>query len=200
MPHYFSEDNHTLKSNPQEIAFRAYETDFTCTTDHGVFAKGGLDRGTAVLLKYLDVWQGVQSVLDLGCGWGAIGIVLAKVHDLSVDMTDVNPRALELAEANVLVNDVRANVFHSDGYEQIDKQYDLIVTNPPIRIGKQRLYELLDGAVDHLTEEGSLVFVINKKHGADSALKHVKTVYKSVEILGRQKGFQVIKCKKHLTT
>jgi len=200
MPHYFSEDNHTLKSNPQAIAFRAYETDFTCTTDHGVFAKGGLDRGTAVLLKYLDVPGGTRNVLDLGCGWGAIGIVLGKVFDLAVDMTDVNPRALELTRANLAANDVTADVFQSDGYERINKQYDLIVTNPPIRIGKQRLYELLDGAGDHLTEDGSLVFVINKKHGADSALKHVKTVYESVEILGRQKGFQVIKCKKHLTT
>jgi len=196
MPHYFSEDNDTLKSNPQEIAFRVYETDFRCVTDHGVFAKDGLDRGTEVLLKYLDVPASTNVALDLGCGYGTIGLVLGKVFNCDVDMVDVNQRAIDLSLLNTTKNGVKAHVFYSNGFEHISRKYDLIVTNPPIRIGKQNMYKLLQDARDYLTENGSLTFVMNKKHGALSAIRFVESVYQFVEVLGKAKGFYVITCRK----
>lgn len=196
MPHYFSEDNDTLKSNPKEIAFRVHNTDFLCVTDIGVFAKDQLDRGTKVLLQYVQVADTVQSVLDLGCGYGAIGLVIGKLYQKDVDMVDVNKRAITLAKTNVLKNGIQAHVFYSDGFQEITQSYDLIVSNPPIRVGKKKLYALLEGAWHHLRDDGSFVFVINKKHGAESAINYVKKKYSSVEILGRKKGFLVITCKK----
>lgn len=196
MPHYFSEDNDTLKSNPKEIAFRVHNTDFSCTTDHGVFAKDGLDRGTEVLLKYLEVDPDYTTALDLGCGYGTIGLVLGKVFQLDVDMVDINKRAIDLSIQNSIHNEVKTNVFYSDGFEKISKNYNLIVTNPPIRVGKQKVYQLLENAKNYLTENGTLVFVINKKHGAISAIKYVETIYQAVEIVGKDKGFYVVACKK----
>jgi len=195
MPHYFSEDNDTLKSNPKEIAFRVHGTNFTCFTDHGVFAKDGLDRGTYVLLQYLKVDSSMIHALDLGCGYGSIGLVLAKTFGLTVDMVDVNQRAIDLSNQNAAINGVNVRVFYSQGFEQITKTYDLIVTNPPIRIGKQHMYKLFEDAKNHLTKNGELVFVINKKHGALSAIKYVETLYQNVEIIGKSKGFFVISCK-----
>lgn len=196
MSHYFTNNDKTLKSNPQVIAFRVHDTDFFCTTDHGVFSKDSLDRGTSVLLKHLPVDDAVQTALDLGCGYGPIGLVLNRVYGLHVDMVDVNERALSLAAKNITRNHATARVFSSDGFEDVQDSYDLIVSNPPIRVGKEKLYELLSGAVHHLHDDGSFVFVINKKHGAKSALAYVETIYTSVEVIGKDKGFYVITCKK----
>jgi 16S rRNA (guanine1207-N2)-methyltransferase len=196
MPHYFSEDNHTLKSNPKTIAFRVHNEDYSCLTDHGVFAKDGLDRGTSVLLKFLEIPSDAKTALDLGCGYGAIGLVLAKHYALDVDMIDINKRAVELSTKNVESNQVQATVFHSDGFDSVTKTYDVIVSNPPIRIGKQPLYDLFKQAKDYLQEGGEFTFVINKKHGAQSALAFVQSVYDTVTVVGKQKGFYVITCKK----
>jgi 16S rRNA (guanine1207-N2)-methyltransferase len=136
-----------------------------------------------------------KTALDLGCGYGSIGLVLNKVFGLEVDMIDVNDRAIELAKANIETNHVQATIFHSDGFNQIQKSYDLIVSNPPIRVGKTKLYELLSETKNHLNVGGNFTFVINKKHGAESALKHVQSIYQKVAILGKDKGFYVITCK-----
>lgn len=195
MTHYFSEDNNTLKSNPQMIAFSVNNTPMKFKTDHGVFSKNNLDRGTEVLLSFLQVEEGTKTVLDLGCGYGTVGVYINKKYDLDVDMVDINQRAIELSIHNVELNEAEANVFKSDGFKSIDKLYDLIITNPPIRIGKELIYGFFNDAVSHLNENGSLILVINKKHGADSAIKYLKTIYNTVNIMGKKRGFWVIKCK-----
>jgi 16S rRNA (guanine1207-N2)-methyltransferase len=196
MSHYFTKSDSTLKSNPKRIAFRAHNEDITCITDHGVFAKDGLDRGTNVLLQYLTIESSAKTALDLGCGYGPIGITLAKAYDLAVDMTDVNQRALDLATQNLALNNVKATVLESDGFTALTKVYDLIVTNPPIRVGKETLYSLLSSTKDHLQPNGSMWFVINKKHGAESALRFIQTVFETVTVVGKHKGFYVIQCRK----
>ncbi|AIO18057.1 Ribosomal RNA small subunit methyltransferase C [Candidatus Izimaplasma bacterium HR1] len=195
MPHYFSEDNNTLKSNPLEVAFRVNDTDLKFQTDYGVFSKSGLDRGTRVLFDYLEVLDNEQSVLDLGCGYGVIGIYIAKSHQLSVDMVDVNKRALELSEKNSILNKVDTNVYMSDGFSNVEKKFDLIITNPPIRAGKKVYYKFFSDSVNYLNEGGRFYVVINKKHGAMSAIKYLESIYESVEILGKKKGFHVLLCK-----
>ncbi len=196
MPHYFSEDNNTLKSNPKEIAFRVNGIDLKMMTDNGVFAKDGFDRGTKVLLDFAEFDENMESVLDLGCGYGVIGVYLSKKYDVFVDMIDVNKRAIELANENVLKNNAKGNSFYSEGYSEINKKYDCIITNPPIRVGKKVMYQLLDDAKNYLCDEGRLLLVINKKHGALSAIKHLKEIYSFVDILGKDKGFHVVLCKK----
>ena len=197
MPHYFSENDHTIKSNPKEIAFRVNGTPLKFKTDHGIFAKDGFDRGTKVMLDFYKPDRSqIRTALDLGCGYGVVGIYLNKVFDMIVDMVDINERAVKLCSENVVINHTKATVFKSDGYQNIDKKYDLIMTNPPIRVGKEKMYELLSGAVEYLNDNGLLVLVINKKHGALSAIKYLEKIYKTVETLGRDKGFYVLACRK----
>ncbi|MCK5761693.1 MAG: class I SAM-dependent methyltransferase [Candidatus Izimaplasma sp.] len=195
MVHYFSENNDNLKSNPQVIAFSVKNTPLKFNTDNGVFSKSYFDRGTEILLKYLVVKESFKSALDLGCGYGVIGIYLNKAFDLSVDMVDINKRAVNLTESNIELNNVKANVFLSNGFENIENKYDLIITNPPIRAGKEIVYRFFEDAAKHLNEDGEFYLVINKKHGAQSALTRLKTIYGEVEIINKKKGFNVIKCK-----
>ncbi len=199
MVHYFSEDNDNLKSNPQVIAFSVNNISFKFNTDSGVFSKNNFDRGTQILLKYLVVNKSHKTALDLGCGYGVIGIYLNKVYNLKIDMVDINKRAVQLSKSNVELNGTTADVFISDGFESITSKYDLIVTNPPIRAGKEIIYRFFENAAKYLNPDGEFYLVINKKHGADSALKKLNSIYRSVEIVNRKKGFQVIKCKNQLT-
>ncbi len=195
MVHYFSEDNDNLKSNPQVIAFSVNNTPLKFNTDNGVFSKSNFDRGTEILLKYLVVKESFKKALDLGCGYGVIGIYLNKAHNIRVDMVDINKRAVELSKSNVLLNETSAKVFSSDGFENISEKYDLIVTNPPIRAGKEVIYRFFEDAINFLNKDGEFYLVINKKHGADSAIKRLESIYKHVVIVNKKKGFNVIKCK-----
>lgn len=194
MAHYFSENNDTLKSNPQVIAFSVNNTPLKFSTDNGVFSKKGLDRGTEVLLKYLEVGPSVFNALDLGCGYGVVGIYLNKAFKVQVDMVDINLRAIELAKKNVELNQAIANVFQSDGFEKVSKKYDLIVTNPPIRAGKEIIYKFYEDTAKHLNKNGCFYLVINKKHGADSTFMKLKEVYREVRLIDRKKGFHVYRC------
>ena len=199
MTHYFSEKNETLKSNPQKIAFRVKNTPLEFITDHGVFSKDAFDRGTEVLLHYVEVRDTFTSALDLGCGYGVVGVYLNKVYGLEVDMVDINERALNLAKQNIELNHTKGNVFKSNGLSEVTNMYDMIITNPPIRAGKETIYRFFEESYKHLKDEGVLYVVINKKHGAESANRKLKSIYKSVNLVGRQKGFQVFECKKSLT-
>lgn len=195
MSHYFTKKHDTIKSNPLEIAFRVHEEDFTMMSDDGVFSKTSLDRGTAVLLDLYRPSKHIKTGLDLGCGYGVIGIVMHKLYNIQFDMVDVNDRALYLAEENNNRYRTENTVFYSDGFERIEQTYDLIISNPPIRIGKEALYQLFSKSKEYLAPKGEFVIVINKKHGALSAENHLKTVFQEVEIMGKRKGFYVFQCK-----
>ena len=131
--------------------------------------------------------------LDVGCGYGTLVIILSSFFNLDVDMIDVNKRAVHLAVMNLKENDVSARAFYSNVYENVDKKYDIIVTNPPIRAGKDIVYKILFGARDYLVLGGALYFVINKDQGAKSVIKDLSAVA-SVTVLKKNKGFFVIKC------
>jgi 16S rRNA (guanine1207-N2)-methyltransferase len=196
MDHYFSEHNNNLKSNPKVIAFSVNNTPLKFKTDHGVFSKGSFDRGTNVLLDYLVVNDEVQSILDLGCGYGVIGIYLKKAYDREVVMVDINNRAVELSRENTTLNNVETTVIQSDGFANIDNKFDLIVFNPPIRAGKEVIYKLFEDSINYLTDYGEITIVINKKHGANSAINKLMDIYGNAEIIGKNKGFHVVRCKK----
>ncbi len=191
MSFYFTNDD-SLKSNQKKIDAIINETSFSFWSDNGVFSKNGLDFGTRTLLENLEKITG--DVLDLGCGWGPIGIYIAKKYDLKVDMIDVNLRSIELAKKNGNLNKVKINVFESDGFQNIKKKYDYIVTNPPIRVGKKILYDLLFTAQQYLKENGQLWLVINKDQGAKSLISDLQKAY-TVEVVCKNKGFFIIKAK-----
>jgi len=196
MSHYYDAKQDDVKSNPKRVAFNFRNIEFSFKTDHGTFSKDHIDSATAFLLDNIDP-KDAKSMLDLGCGYGTIGIVLNKLFGFITTMVDVNERALKLAEENVKLNHAEATILNSDGFVELsNQQFDLIISNPPIRIGKEKLYKLFDEAHDHLRTGGRMFLVMHKKHGALSAIEHLKTRY-TVSLVNKQKGFHVIECKKH---
>ena len=189
MNHYFT-NNENIKSEEKNIKVKIKDTEFVFTVDNGVFSKKGLDFGTRTLLENIPALHG--QVLDFGCGYGPIGIYIKKTNDVEVDMIDINKRSVNLAKKNALLNKVEVNVFESDIYSNIDKKYDFIITNPPIRIGKQKLYEILFNATNYLKENGEMWLVINKDQGAKSVVKDLEGTYE-VEVITKNKGFYIIK-------
>lgn len=176
---------------------RAFTTDFlgarmTFMTDAGVFSKGEIDKGTQLLLQYLPKLSG--PVLDLGCGWGAIGVTLLKtMPGTELTLADVNTRALELARENLRLNGVTAEVIESDGFSGLSgRRFSAVVTNPPIRAGKDVIYHMFAQSREHLLDGGALYLVIRKQQGADSALKYLKTLFPVAQVLKKSAGFDVI--------
>ena len=159
-----------------------------------MFSRGEVDYGTQVLLRALPEEMSGR-VLDLGCGWGAVGVSLAKRYPACrVTMSDVNRRALELSEKNAKANGVSVQIVESDGLENVPGSFDCIITNPPIRAGKQVIYKMFSDSADRLTENGQLFLVIRKQQGAESALKYLKTIFSEVDAIEKSGGFWVIRC------
>lgn len=195
MGQYFDNDN-SIKSNIVKHDIDILNKNFTFFTDNGVFSKNKLDYGTRFLLEVLTTENIGDKVLDVGCGYGPIGIYISKVFNSHVDMIDVNKRAVHLCQMNIKENNVNCNAFVSDCYEKVDDFYDTIITNPPIRAGKKIIYEIVMNACNHLIENGVLYIVIRKDQGAKSMISDLKKIY-NVEVLDKSKGFFVIKCKKY---
>lgn len=133
----------------------------------------------------------------MGCGYGTIGVVLKKLFpECSIDCVDVNPRAVELTALNSQKNDCEIEAYVSDGFQQVNKSFDYVITNPPIRAGKKVIYQMFEDAYKHLNKDGSLIAVIRRKQGAESALNKFQEVFHNCEILARDKGYWVIKSTK----
>lgn len=194
MAHYFENDD-TLKSKERQILVKINNINFSFLTDYGVFSKNGLDFGTRTLLETLDTSKISGKVLDFGCGYGPIGIYIAKTTNGEVHMIDINRRVLGLARKNVSLNHVNVNIYESNIYEKVTEQFDYIISNPPIRVGKEILYKILFEAKEHLKENGELWIVVNKDQGAKSLVKDLEKEY-SVEIKNKKKGFYIIQCLK----
>lgn len=191
MAQYF--DNVLLPSEIQTFSVKILNTTLTFSTDRGVFSKNKLDFGTRVLLENLPLNEFEGRVLDVGCGYGPIGLYLASTTDCQVDMCDVNRRALHLAKMNAKANHLSVSIFESDCYSNVTEKYHVIISNPPIRAGKKIVYEILMGAKDYLISGGMLFCVIHKDQGAKSTISELEKLY-DVTILEKNKGFFVIKC------
>lgn len=189
MSHYFTNDD--IKSNEQKKKVIINNHEFIFTTDNGVFSKKGLDFGTRTLLETLEVNKMKGKVLDFGCGYGPIGIYLALNQELEVHMIDINRRSLELARKNVDLNHVNVTIYESDIYSNVHCKFDYIVSNPPIRVGKKILYQILFEAKNYLNKNGELWIVVNKNQGAKSLIKDLEQAYK-VEIKNKVSGFYII--------
>lgn len=168
---------------------------FTFLTDSGVFSKKMVDYGSQVLLNTLNFEKG-KTLLDLGCGYGPLGISLAKVQDVKPTMVDINNRAIDLAKQNAQKNGVEADIFQSNIYEKVNGTFDYIISNPPIRAGKQVVHTIISESINYLKVGGNLTIVIQKKQGAPSAKAKMEEVFGNVEILKRDKGYYILRSEK----
>ena len=192
MGQYF--ENTKLPSKIVKTEARVLGNDFIFCTDNGVFSKDGLDFCSRLLLESIPLEAVGGKVLDMGCGYGVLGIVLNKILSCEVDMVDVNLRALHLCDLNIKENKcTNIKVFESNCYEKINSKYSCIITNPPIRAGKKIVYEMVMNAKNYLEKDGNLFLVIRKEQGAKSLIVDLKAIY-NVEILNKKKGFFILKC------
>jgi len=164
----------------------------TFLTDAGVFSKKMVDFGSQLLLKCLEVNQG-ETVLDVGCGYGPLGLSLAKAYGVQATMVDINNRALDLARQNAERNKVEATIFQSNIYEQVEGTFDHVISNPPIRAGKQVVHEIIEKSKDFLEAGGDLTIVIQKKQGAPSAKSKMEEVFGNCEIVKKDKGYYILR-------
>ncbi len=189
--HYYTE-NPGSEHDFRTVRCSALGVEAEFLTDAGVFSRDGLDTGTRALLEALPEPAG--RVLDLGCGWGAVGVLMGKRWPKAeIVMTDINRRAAELARHNLAQNGVTAQVFDGDGFENVPGDFDLIATNPPIRAGKAAIYALFADAKARLRPGGELYIVIRKQQGAPSALKYLREIFSEAEVVSRTAGFWVIR-------
>ena len=198
MAHYFDLDP-SLASKERTIEFFIDNRTITLVSDNGVFSKNKIDEGSLAFLKVIVPLRLSGKILDLGCGYGPIGLTIAMTSpEARVDLADVNTRALALCEKNaeLLGLSQRVTVLQSDVYKNIEGKYDSIVVNPPIRAGKIVTYSMYEGAYTHLIDGGSLFIVIRKNQGAPSASKYIGNIFGNISLLKRDKGYYIYQAKK----
>jgi 16S rRNA (guanine1207-N2)-methyltransferase len=197
--HYFT-SKPSADKNEKKIEARLKGQQMTFTTDAGVFSRDRVDFGSQVMIEAIDERAfSTLEILDVGCGYGPVGLSLAKANpSLHIDMIDVNERALELAKKNTELNGVsNVSIFLSSIYEQVEKKtYGAVISNPPIRAGKQTVHQIITDAKEHLAHNGVLIIVIQKKQGAPSAKKVMEETYGNVTRIGLDKGYWVLQSTK----
>ena len=193
--------NHYYQTNPESShdistwSFELLDKKFQFTTDSGVFSKATVDYGSRVLIQTFS-WQNLPEgkVLEVGCGYGPIGLAIAHASGRQIEMTDVNERAIQLAKQNASQNQIdNANIHFSDIYSAVhEKNYAAILSNPPIRAGKQVVHQIIADSYHYLQETGTLTIVIQKKQGAPSAQKKMQDIFGNASIIKKDKGYYII--------
>lgn len=196
--HYYSEKP-TVQSERKTWSFSLKGHLFTFQSDRGVFSKNEVDFGSRLLIEAFDL-PGIEGdFLDVGCGYGPIGLSIAKYFNRHVDMIDINERAVELAKENAELNKVEnVKILQSNLFENIqdDQVYAAILTNPPIRAGKKVVHQIFEKSYDHLSDGGELWVVIQKKQGAPSTIDKLNEMFSEVDVVEKKKGYYIIKAKK----
>ncbi len=196
--HYYT-SKPTVKHDRRTLEVRLLGRMWTFRTDAGVFSKGDVDYGSRLLIETMTIPQDAE-VLDVGCGYGPIGIAAASMADRGTAvLVDVNERALELAAENAETNRIRnVQVLQSDLFAALaGRTFTHIVSNPPIRAGKQVVHRLFEEAHRHLKLDGELWIVIQKKQGAPSAVVKLEQLFDRVEVAEQSKGYKIIKAVKN---
>ena len=197
MNHYFSEKPE-IKSEKKRIKYTIQNKKFEFITDNGVFSKSKVDFGTDLMLnEFLKKNRGLEvektKILDIGCGYGVVSVILKSFYpEISITLSDVNERALELSEENLKkygINDY--HIIKSDAFEKITEKFDVILSNPPIRAGKDIIFKIYSEAYEHLNENGEFYCVIQTKHGAKSTQKKLMEIFGNCDTVTIDGGYRI---------
>ncbi|MFF3924735.1 class I SAM-dependent methyltransferase [Paenibacillus lactis] len=195
--HYYSNQPETAHDRKElKAELRGHSLRFI--SDAGVFSKSGIDYGSRVLIDAME-FAPDASVLDVGCGYGPIGLTAARLAPQGhVTMIDINSRAVELARENARLNGItNVTILESDLFAAVrDQAFDVVLTNPPIRAGKETVHTIFAEAWNHLRQGGQLWVVIQKKQGAPSAKAKLETLFGQVEEVTKDKGYRIFKATK----
>ena len=191
--HYFT-NNADLKSETRLIRYNYGDGVIDFTSDLGVFSKNKLDYGSRLLIEtYIEKGRDNIDLLDVGCGYGFIGLSLARIKNTNSTMVDVNKRAVHLTNMNIKNNKIKnAVAFESNIYESVEGLYDVVITNPPIRTGRETVLTFLRDSKKYLKPNGELWFVMRKDQGALTVAKKLEDIYK-IEIIAKSKGFLIFR-------
>ena len=197
MSHYYSKEQNDIESNPTYFNFNFKGLELKFKTDNGVFSKDYIDYGSFAMLKAFIPNDIDLPILDMGSGYGPIGITVSRLYKKEVYMCEINERAYNLSLDNIKTNNANCKAYNSDLYEKVEgMQFSSIITNPPIRAGKDTVFKIYDEAYNHLIVGGELWVVIQKKQGAPSSKAHIEELFGNCEIITRDKGYYILKTKK----
>lgn len=195
MEHYFTQKP-TAEHNERIIEYSVDNIRLNFITDSGVFSRARADYGSDLLIKSLPPLTG--KILDLGCGYGLIGLSLAKLYpQTDIDLVDINERAINLTKKNMALNNIEnARIYQSDGFSNVTGLYNCVVSNPPIRAGKNVIYTLFEQSKEFILPGGSLYIVIQKKQGAPSARNKLNSVFGNCETINKSAGYWILRSNK----
>lgn len=198
--HYYTRDP-KVESKPIYWEFTLRNHKFKFKTDQGVFSKSEVDFGSRLLIDMFEQPSVDGDILDVGCGYGPIGLSIANESNRTIHMVDVNERALGLAKENAQLNGIsNVLIYESDRLINVKhNQFAAILTNPPIRAGKKVVHDIFVQSFDHLCNGGELWVVIQKKQGAPSAIEKITEIFGDIEIVEKKKGYFILRAKKYLT-
>jgi len=187
--HYYSAKQ-TSRFDVRKISAVLKGEKFEFYTSPGVFSKDKIDNGTYILIENAEVRE-KSKLLDLGCGYGAVGIVFAKIKKCGVVMSDANERAVKLAGMNLKLNDVDADVRVSDVFSNIPEKFDVILLNPPQTAGKEVCFRMIEQSKEHLNENGTLQLVARPKKGGETLAQKMLKVFGNAYEIAKGAGFKV---------
>ena len=198
MEHYYT-NNPTTESREKIINSTIENENLKFYTDNGVFSKESVDFGTKTMLESFNTEKEDAKVADIGCGYGVISIFLAKKYPtFKFTMVDVNNRVLELSKKNIELNNINneVEVLESSSFDNVEGNFDIVLTNPPIRAGKKIVHKIMIDSYEHLNAQGELWVVIQKKQGMASCKKLLEDTFSMVEIVTKNKGYYILKAVK----
>lgn len=191
MPSHYYSSNQDSKLSLKETKVTARSIVLKIVTSSGVFSKKGIDKGSLLLIERMIIHPGWE-ILDLGCGYGAIGLFAAKLSGSRVYLVDINERACDIAWMNAKLNKINVIVLNGDIYSPVaDKKFDTILINPPQSAGKKVCFKMIEQSKKHLNKDGLLQLVARPNKGGRTLSAKMRDVFGNLEIIAKDYGYAV---------
>lgn len=188
--HYFSEKP-TSELKIIEIKGYIFDEEIKLLSASGLFSKDRIDKGSKLLIEK-SIIKNNSSVLDLGCGYGVVGICITKKYNTNTTFTDINERAIELTKKNCKIHKIKNySIIQSNSFQNIKEKFDTILLNPPQTAGKELCFEMISTSKNFLNMGGSLQIVARHKKGGESLSKYMQEIFGNLSTNAKSGGFRI---------